>query len=87
VVANAAGALPEVVGTDGKAGRLVPPKNPAVMAAAISEILAEPDRAAAMGVAARKRIQKVFQWSDAAANMIEVFEDTLRAAHGRSRAA
>ena len=87
VVANAAGALPEVVGSDGKAGRLVPPKNPVAMAAAIAEILAEPERAAQMGLAARRRIQKVFQWRDAAAGMVEVFEETLRAAHGRSRAA
>ena len=28
VVANAAGALPEVVGTDGRAGRLVPQRDP-----------------------------------------------------------
>ena len=87
VVANACGALPEVVGTDGIAGRLVPAKNPAAMAAAISEILAEPQLAAEMGRAARVRIQKVFQWRDAAAGLIEVFEETLRAAHGRSRAA
>jgi starch synthase len=57
------------------------------MAAAIREILAEPERAAEMGRAARRRIQNVFQWSDAAASMIEVFEETLRAAHGRPRAA
>jgi glycosyltransferase involved in cell wall biosynthesis len=29
VIANAAGALPEVVGSDGSAGRLVPPRDPA----------------------------------------------------------
>jgi hypothetical protein len=40
-----------------------------------------------MGREARTRIQNVFQWSDAAANMIKVFEETLRATHGRSRAA
>jgi len=87
VVANAAGALPEVVGTDGLAGRLVPPKDPSAMAAAIAEILAEPEGAAQMGRAARRRIQKVFQWRDTAASMVEVFEETLRVAHGRSRAA
>ncbi len=86
VVANAAGALPEVVGTDGHAGRLVPPRDPRAMAGAIADILAEPERAEAMGRAARQRIEAVFPWRDAAAGMISVFEETLRAAHRRSRA-
>ena len=87
IVANAAGALPEVVGTGGDAGRLVPPRDPRALAAAIAEILAEPGRAEAMGRTARKRVESVFQWKDAAAGLVEVFEDTLSAAHGRSRAA
>src|SRR4030095_2728599 len=48
VVANAAGALPEVVGTDGSAGRLVPPRDPAALAAAVREVLAKPGVAEAM---------------------------------------
>ncbi len=87
VIANAAGALPEVVGTDGSAGRLVPPRDPRAMADAIAEILAEPERAAQMGRAARERILHVFSWADAAAQLVQVFEDVLVAAHGRSRAA
>jgi len=85
VVANAAGALPEVVGTDGAAGRLVPPRDPGALAAAIQDVLADPGRAEAMGRAARARVERVFQWRDAAARLIEVFEDTLRAAHRRPR--
>ena len=87
VVANAAGALPEVVGTSGEAGRLVPPRDPRALADAIAEILAEPGRVEAMGRAARARVEQVFQWKDAAAGLVRVFEDTLRVAHGRSRAA
>jgi glycosyltransferase involved in cell wall biosynthesis len=87
VIADAAGALPEVVGTGGKAGRLVPPRNPRAMAAAIEEVLAEPELAERMGRAARIRIQRIFQWRDAAAGLAQVFEETLRAAHGRSRPA
>jgi glycosyltransferase involved in cell wall biosynthesis len=85
VIANAAGALPEVVGTDGTAGLLVPPRDPAALAAAIHALLADPARAAAMGRAARARIEHVFQWRDAAARLIDVFEETLRAAHRRPR--
>ncbi len=87
VVANAAGALPEVVGTDGRAGRLVPPRDPQALAGAIREVLASPEGAAQMGRAARRRVQTVFRWTDSAAGLISVFEDVLRAAHGRSRAA
>ncbi|MGE4653371.1 MAG: glycosyltransferase family 4 protein [Myxococcota bacterium] len=87
VLANAAGALPEVVGSDGRAGLLVPPRNPRAMADAIEQLLSDPARCERMGHAARKRIQQVFQWRDAAAGLIDVFEDVLRAAHSRSRAA
>jgi len=87
VVANAAGALPEVVGSDGSAGRLVPPRDAAAMAEAVVDVLAVPGRAEAMGRAARQRVQRVFQWRSAAAELVDVFEDTLRAAHRRPRAA
>ena len=85
VIANAAGALPEVVGTDGTAGRLVPPRDAGALAVAIQDVLGSPERAAAMGRAARARVEHVFQWRDAAARLIEVFEETLRAAHRRPR--
>jgi len=87
VVADAAGALPEVVGTDGEAGRIVPPKDPRALAAAIREILAEPGRAERMGRAARARIERAFPWRDTAAAMAEVLAETRRAAHRRPRAA
>ena len=87
VVANAAGALPEVIGTDGHAGRLVPTRNPQAMAAAIADVLADPERAARMGRAARQRVERSFRWSDAAARLVDVFEETRRAAHRRPRAA
>jgi glycosyltransferase involved in cell wall biosynthesis len=87
VVANAAGALPEVIGSDGHAGRLVPPRDPPAMARAIRELLADPERAARMGRAARQRIEKSFRWSEAAERLVTVFEETRRAAHRRSRAA
>jgi glycosyltransferase involved in cell wall biosynthesis len=86
VVANAVGALPEVVGSDGEAGCLVPPRDARAMAGAISDILSEPGRADRMGRDARRRIQRVFRWSETAAELTAVFEETLRAAHRRSRA-
>ncbi|MCZ6462944.1 MAG: glycosyltransferase family 4 protein [Proteobacteria bacterium] len=87
VIANAAGALPEVVGSDGHAGRLVPPRDARATADAVADLLAEPGRAEAMGRRARERVLSVFRWSDAAAGLVEVFEETRRAAHRRPRAA
>jgi len=87
VVANAAGALPEVVGSDGEAGRLVPPRDPRALADALADVLATPEKAERMGRAARARILRTFRWEDAAAGLLGVLQETVRAAHGRSRAA
>jgi glycosyltransferase involved in cell wall biosynthesis len=86
VIANAVGALPEIVGSDGKAGRLIPPRDAPALARAIADILSEPGRADRMGRNARRRIQRAFRWSEAAAELTAVFEETIRAAHRRSRA-
>jgi glycosyltransferase involved in cell wall biosynthesis len=66
---------------------LVPPRDPRALAAAIQGLLAEPGRAERMGAAARARVEHVFQWKQAAAGLVDVFEETLRAAHRRPRAA
>jgi len=87
VIANAAGALPEVVGTDGHAGRLVPQRDARAMADAMWEILRDPEETERMGRAARERVERLFQWDQAAAQMVEVFEEVIHAAHRRSRAA
>ncbi|USI74460.1 glycosyltransferase family 4 protein [Sphingomonas morindae] len=41
---------------DGATGRLVPPGDPAALAAALADLLAEPERLAALGTAARARV-------------------------------
>jgi glycosyltransferase involved in cell wall biosynthesis len=87
VIANAAGALPEVVGTDGHAGRLVPQRNAGALAEAMWDILRDPHETERMGRAARERVERIFQWDQAAAEMVEVFEEVIDATHGRSRAA
>jgi glycosyltransferase involved in cell wall biosynthesis len=87
VVANAAGALPEVVGSDGHAGRLVPPRDPRALAAAIADVLGDPARLERMGRAARARVETSFRWRDAAAELAQVLEDTVRAVNRRPRSA
>jgi len=87
VIANAAGALPEVVGTDGRSGRLVPQRNARAMSDAMWEILRDPGETERMGKAARQRVQQLFQWDQAAAQLVDVFEEVIHAADRRSRAA
>lgn len=87
VIANAAGALPEVVGTDGQSGRLVPQRNARAMADAMWDCLRDPAETERMGRAARARVERLFQWDRAAAELVQVFEEVVHAAHGRSRAA
>jgi glycosyltransferase involved in cell wall biosynthesis len=85
VIANAAGALPEVVGSDGHAGRLVPQRDVQAMADAMWETLEDPARSEQMGRAARARVERIFQWDQAAAQLVDVFQEVKNAAHRRSR--
>jgi glycosyltransferase involved in cell wall biosynthesis len=56
VVASAVGGVPELV-DDGVTGLLVPPGDPAALAAALTRLVADPDGAAAMGRAAWTRVR------------------------------
>jgi glycosyltransferase involved in cell wall biosynthesis len=57
------------------------------MADAMWEILKDPIETERMGKAARARVEKLFQWDQAAEQMVDVFEEVIHAAHSRSRAA
>lgn len=82
VVATAVGAVPEVVTPD--TGRLVPPADPAALADAVTELLDDPARRAAMGAAGRARMVERFDWSVAGAGTAAVYRDVLA---GRADAA
>jgi len=58
VVATDEVAVPEMV--DDTCGVLVPPDDPAALAAALLSVLDDPDRAAAMGEAGRRRVEERF---------------------------
>jgi starch synthase len=84
VVASAVGGIPEVV-DDGRTGLLVPYDPEAVaafesgLAARITELLADPERAAAMGAAGRERVLAEFGWPAIAQQTVEVYSKVLAA--------
>ena len=59
VIATALGGLPELV-QPGRYGDTTPPDDPDALAAALERLLADPQRALAMGSAARVRVQAEF---------------------------
>jgi len=90
VVATATGGIPEVV-ADGETGILVPieqladgtgtPVDPdrfvADLAEAMTRLLADPKRAAEMGLAGRRRAVDHFSWSRIAVDTLEVYKSVL----------
>ena len=76
VIATRAGALPEIVGSDG-AGILVPPADPGALAAAIRSVIADRGLREGMGRAARRRIEESFSWEVAAKKTLKVYEEVL----------
>jgi alpha-maltose-1-phosphate synthase len=90
VVASATGGIPEVV-DDGVTGRLVPleqaddgtgtPVHPdefvADLAQALTDVVTDPDGAARMGAAGRRRAEEHFSWEAVADRTMAVYEGVL----------
>jgi len=79
VVATTAGALPEVLGRDGEAGFLVPPGDPAALAAAIDRALADEPLRRRLGACGRARVARCFSWDLAAEATVDVYRQALAA--------
>jgi phosphatidyl-myo-inositol dimannoside synthase len=61
VVAGTSGGAPETV-RDGETGVVVDPRSVRAVAAAVADLLADPDRATAMGAAGRAWVQSEWRW-------------------------
>ena len=93
VVASATGGIPEVVEhgrtgllvdleqvTDGTGTPLDPDKFVSEFAAALTEVVSDPERARAMGQAGRERAEKHFSWESITETTLEVYRSVLPAA-------
>lgn len=76
VVAPRVGGIPDLV-DDGATGRLVPARDPAALADAISELLRSPETRAAMGALARQRAESRFRAAAVAARTCDVYRSML----------
>jgi glycosyltransferase involved in cell wall biosynthesis len=77
VVATTGGALPEVVGTSGETGLLVPPDDPGALAGAIALLLDDPALRARLGAAGRDRVINRFTWQVTAAGTAACYQALL----------
>lgn len=78
VIATNGGSLPEVVGD---AGIVVPHSNPEALAAALADLLQNPEKRDAIGAACFKRIQDQFLWSRAARDAVNVYKEAIAKRH------
>jgi starch synthase len=79
VAGSRTGGIPEVV-ADGETGLLVPPGEPEPLAEALNALIRDPDRAAAMGQAGRKRAVAEFGWAAIAAQIAALYAELVTAA-------
>ncbi len=87
LVASRAGALPEVVGSDGSAAVLVEPGDPSDLADALGSLLDDQPRRTALGVAGRRRVEARFTWSAVAAATAAAYTEAIaRSRKGTRRA-
>lgn len=82
VVASDLPALREVTG-NGASAVLVPPCRPGALATAVLELLADPERRAALDAAGRRRFEQYYTLERAVGGMVALFRAT--AVQGRSR--
>ena len=86
LIASHAGALPEVVGTDGDAGRLITPGDPELLAAELARLLDDDAERERMGAAAWRRVQERFTWRAVAELTARRYASTIASVTGRRSA-
>jgi glycosyltransferase involved in cell wall biosynthesis len=87
LVATTGGALPEVVGTSGDTGLLVPPDDPEALAGALRTVLDDPDLARRLGEGGRRRVLGRFTWEATARGTAGQYRERLGSTRARHAAA
>jgi len=72
VLSTTVGGIPHQV--DDSCGRLVKPNNPAALRIAFEDLVQDPMRLRAMGLAARSKVSKQFNWHASAAKAFEIYQ-------------
>ena len=83
LVATTGGALPEVVGSDGRTGLLVPPGDPGALAVAIGRLLDDAALRRRVGEAGRARVLERFTWQATARATVDEYRTVLAEAGHR----
>lgn len=78
VVASRVGGLPEVV-DDGRTGLLVPPGEPAALAAALRRLLDRPEERRILGAEGHRQVEKRFRAATMARRVEDLYEEAFRA--------
>jgi glycosyltransferase involved in cell wall biosynthesis len=76
VIGSAVGGITFTV-RDGETGLLVPPRDPAALAARLRELLNDDSRRARMGECARRRVERQFTWPSIARRTADLYESLI----------
>lgn len=82
IVASRAGALPEVLGSEGLCAELVKPGDAEELTTVLRNLLDSPERRYQLGIAGRQRAVDVYSWESVAAQTVSVYQRAIE----RSRA-
>jgi glycosyltransferase involved in cell wall biosynthesis len=80
LVVSRAGAIPEVVGPEGRCADLVTPGDVGELVQALEALLDDPDRRARMGAAGRERALSEYSWHAVAEATADAYREVIRAA-------
>jgi len=77
VICTELGTGTSYVNVSGETGLVVPPRDPAALAAAINALLADPERRARMGQAGRRRARQEFGLPRMVDRVLALYEEVL----------
>jgi glycosyltransferase involved in cell wall biosynthesis len=77
IIGSSVGGIPEVI-DDGKTGILIPPNDPASLAAAVMKLAADPALRRSMGTAGREKARKLFTIENHVKEIEKIYDEIIR---------